>query len=134
MVVAATAVRVAIRVRGLSPNEHLRGCVACVHVPPGPPVCQIGDARVFPVDHAWGPQTDQAQVYADAVAPLLERAFNGFNVTVLAYGVPHTHNNELDKAWLSTWPWQLHPTPIDPAVVEANLVVHKQADSIINFL
>ncbi|KAJ2492644.1 hypothetical protein IWW37_001255 [Coemansia sp. RSA 2050] len=42
--------------------------------------------RAFHFDYAFGPEAGQAAVYDAAVAPLLQRFVEGYNVTVLAYG------------------------------------------------
>ncbi|KAJ2480069.1 hypothetical protein IWW47_005979, partial [Coemansia sp. RSA 2052] len=45
-----------------------------------------GAQRAFHFDYAFGPDAGQAAVYDAAVAPLLARFVEGYNVTVLAYG------------------------------------------------
>ncbi|KAJ2768547.1 hypothetical protein IWQ57_003490, partial [Coemansia nantahalensis] len=42
--------------------------------------------RSFHYDHVFGPEASQPAVYDAAVAPLLARFVEGYNVTVLAYG------------------------------------------------
>ncbi|PIA18805.1 kinesin-domain-containing protein [Coemansia reversa NRRL 1564] len=42
--------------------------------------------RTFNFDYAFGPNAKQTDVYKTAVAPLLSRFVEGYNVTVLAYG------------------------------------------------
>ncbi|KAJ2793308.1 hypothetical protein H4R20_006577, partial [Coemansia guatemalensis] len=42
--------------------------------------------RTFNFDNAFGPEASQADVYDTAIAPLLTRFVEGYNVTVLAYG------------------------------------------------
>ncbi|CUA77623.1 Kinesin-like protein bimC [Aspergillus nidulans FGSC A4] [Rhizoctonia solani] len=42
--------------------------------------------RTYPFDRVFGPEADQAMVYHDIVAPVLEEVLNGYNCTVFAYG------------------------------------------------
>ncbi|CAE6455957.1 unnamed protein product [Rhizoctonia solani] len=42
--------------------------------------------RTYPFDRVFGPEADQALVYHDIVAPVLEEVLNGYNCTVFAYG------------------------------------------------
>ncbi|KAJ1818151.1 hypothetical protein LPJ75_001520, partial [Coemansia sp. RSA 2598] len=42
--------------------------------------------RTFKFDYAFGPEVGQVSVYESAIAPLLSRFVEGYNVTVLAYG------------------------------------------------
>ncbi|KAG9087399.1 kinesin motor protein cin8 [Ceratobasidium sp. 370] len=42
--------------------------------------------RTYPFDRVFGPEADQALVYHDIVAPILEEVLNGYNCTVFAYG------------------------------------------------
>jgi kinesin family protein 11 len=42
--------------------------------------------RTYPFDRVFGPEADQALVYHDAVAPVLEEVLNGYNCTLFAYG------------------------------------------------
>ncbi|PNH12123.1 Kinesin-like protein KIF21B, partial [Tetrabaena socialis] len=71
-------------VRPLITRELFHGSRPCASSE-GPCVT-IGRERRFTFDHAFGPGTQQAQVYQELVAPLVESCFDGFNVTVLAYG------------------------------------------------
>ncbi|KAI8325473.1 kinesin-domain-containing protein, partial [Martensiomyces pterosporus] len=45
-----------------------------------------GLPRTFSFDYAFGPESEQHTVYDTAIAPLLARFVEGYNVTVLAYG------------------------------------------------
>ncbi|KAJ2856524.1 hypothetical protein J3B02_001550, partial [Coemansia erecta] len=45
-----------------------------------------GGPRTFKYDYAFGPEASQSGVYEAAIAPLLARFVEGYNVTVLAYG------------------------------------------------
>ncbi|KAG8763032.1 kinesin motor protein cin8, partial [Ceratobasidium sp. 428] len=42
--------------------------------------------RTYPFDRVFGPEADQALVYHDIVAPILEEVLGGYNCTVFAYG------------------------------------------------
>lgn len=42
--------------------------------------------RTYPFDRVFGPEADQALVYHDIVAPILEEVLNGYNCTLFAYG------------------------------------------------
>ncbi|KAK9322433.1 P-loop containing nucleoside triphosphate hydrolase protein [Lipomyces orientalis] len=42
--------------------------------------------KTYSFDHVFGPEADQAMVYEDVVAPILEEALAGYNCTVFAYG------------------------------------------------
>lgn len=44
------------------------------------------DSKTYNFDQVYGPMADQQLVYQKAVMPLVRDFFNGFNVTVLAYG------------------------------------------------
>lgn len=45
-----------------------------------------GQERSFDIGFSYGPETHNAQVYADMVAPLVGRAVDGYNVAVTVYG------------------------------------------------
>ncbi|KAJ3007560.1 Kinesin-like protein kif21b [Thoreauomyces humboldtii] len=99
---ASTSVKVALRVRPLSPKEVLASaqeCVTCMS--PGVPQVSISpplassssfadsagsQARSFTFDHVFDALSSQEEVYEDCVGPLVERFLEGFNATVLAYG------------------------------------------------
>ncbi|KAK9240186.1 P-loop containing nucleoside triphosphate hydrolase protein [Lipomyces kononenkoae] len=42
--------------------------------------------KTYSFDRVFGPEADQAMVYDDVVAPILEEALAGYNCTVFAYG------------------------------------------------
>jgi kinesin family member 11 len=42
--------------------------------------------RTYPFDLVYGPEADQAMVYQDVVAPMLEEVLQGYNCTLFAYG------------------------------------------------
>ncbi|KAJ1484934.1 P-loop containing nucleoside triphosphate hydrolase protein [Baffinella frigidus] len=88
----AVAVQVALRVRPLVPSEIEQGCVACLGVTPGEPQVVVGGEKAFTFDHVFSAATPQEDVYTNAVQPLLEAFFAGFNTTVFAYGQTGTNH------------------------------------------
>ena len=42
--------------------------------------------RTYPFDRVFGPEADQAMVYSEVVAPVLEQVLMGYNCTLFAYG------------------------------------------------
>ncbi|KAJ2633095.1 hypothetical protein H4R22_000731 [Coemansia sp. RSA 1290] len=87
-------VRVAVRIRPLFVGDQSgtlsRGMsTECVEASGTSVVVAGGDGagpRSFSYDHVFGPGSAQSDVYDTAVAPLLGRFVEGYNVTVLAYG------------------------------------------------
>ncbi|KAJ1957234.1 hypothetical protein GGI12_005082, partial [Dipsacomyces acuminosporus] len=83
---ASASVRVALRVRPLSPQEQLNGEAECVTQLPGVPQIVIGADRAFTFDYVFSPEVSQEQVYDDSMQPLVKQLLQGYNATVLAYG------------------------------------------------
>ncbi|KAJ2490636.1 hypothetical protein IWW37_003010 [Coemansia sp. RSA 2050] len=83
---ASSTVRVALRIRPLSPQEHASGETECVTQLPGVPQIVIGADRAFTFDYVFSPEVSQEQVYDDAIAPLVDQFLQGYNATILAYG------------------------------------------------
>ncbi|KAJ2541482.1 hypothetical protein GGF49_003644 [Coemansia sp. RSA 1853] len=83
---SSSTVRVALRIRPLSPQEHLNGETECVTQLPGVPQIVIGADRAFTFDHVFAPEVGQEQVYDDSIKPLVTQFLQGYNATVLAYG------------------------------------------------
>lgn len=80
-------VRVALRIRPLQPREKNEGCQECVDLnAPGVPQVVIGQQKAFTYDYVFGTCSEQVELYKQAVSPLLEGFFKGYNATVLAYG------------------------------------------------
>uniref|UniRef100_A0A182J473 Uncharacterized protein n=1 Tax=Anopheles atroparvus TaxID=41427 RepID=A0A182J473_ANOAO len=86
------SVRVALRVRPISEAEIARGHSCVVKVVPsinGDEVT-IGDGKIsserFTYSHTFDPKATQQQLYEAVVVDLLDKLFEGFNVTILAYG------------------------------------------------
>jgi len=42
--------------------------------------------KVYPFDHVFGPEADQALIFTDVVAPILTEVLQGYNCTIFAYG------------------------------------------------
>ena len=55
-------------------------------VTPGKPQIRMGSDQTFTFDYVFDMDSSQEIVYETAVAQLIEKSFQGFNVTVLAYG------------------------------------------------
>lgn len=45
-----------------------------------------GERKTFTFDHSYWWDTPQPKVYADLGAPILQKAFDGYNGTIFAYG------------------------------------------------
>ncbi|KAJ2600382.1 hypothetical protein GGF39_001801 [Coemansia sp. RSA 1721] len=83
---ASSTVRVALRIRPLSPQEHINGETECVTQLPGVPQVVIGADRAFTFDYVFSPEVSQEQVYDESIKPLVAQFLQGYNATVLAYG------------------------------------------------
>ncbi|KAJ2724395.1 hypothetical protein GGI07_001996 [Coemansia sp. Benny D115] len=90
-------VKVAVRVRPLSTDTSMgatRGALSsCVEMLPRASVRVTPSGEIpgttprnFAFDYAFGPDSQQISIFETAVAPLLARFAEGYNVTVLAYG------------------------------------------------
>jgi hypothetical protein len=42
--------------------------------------------KTYPFDHVFGPEADQALVFAEVMAPMLDDVLQGYNVACFAYG------------------------------------------------
>ncbi|KAJ2803967.1 hypothetical protein H4R20_002686 [Coemansia guatemalensis] len=62
-----STVRVALRIRPLSPQEHINGEAECVTQLPGVPQIVIGADRAFTFDHVFSPEVGQEQVQRNSV-------------------------------------------------------------------
>lgn len=49
-------------------------------------IVTLPPTRTYPFDRVFGPEADQAMVYNDVVAPILEQVLTGYNCTLFAYG------------------------------------------------
>jgi len=80
-------VKVALRIRPISTKESREGCQTALELVENEPQVLIANSnKSWTYDHAYDGDTEQVQVYSEAVKPILEKIFKGYNVTVLAYG------------------------------------------------
>ncbi|KAJ2882393.1 hypothetical protein H4R27_003480, partial [Coemansia aciculifera] len=79
----SSTVRVALRIRPLSPQEHASGETECVTQLPGVPQIVIGADRAFTFDYVFSPEVSQEQVYDDAIGPLVDQFLQGLDVSFL---------------------------------------------------
>ncbi|CAM9173070.1 unnamed protein product, partial [Lampetra fluviatilis] len=82
----AIPVRVAVRCRPIVPWELEDGCVPCLTFVPGEPQIVLSGEKAFTFDFVFDPAAEQEEVFSNAVAPLIDGIFKGYNATVLAYG------------------------------------------------
>lgn len=85
----AAAIKVAVRVRPLSSKEQTEGSQTGLVVCPENASVVLGMGRTekpFSYDYVFGTTSSNSGVYESAVAPLLVKALDGYNVTVFAYG------------------------------------------------
>lgn len=86
-----SSVTVAVRVRPQNQRERGQREANCVeigadgHCAIGKPG-EEGQRREFFFDYAYGDDTEQADVYTHLGAPILAKAFQGWNGTIFAYG------------------------------------------------
>ena len=62
-----------------------------VTIQTSPPLSSLGvvtlpPTRTYPFDLVFGPEADQAIIYHDVVAPMLDEVLRGYNCTLFAYG------------------------------------------------
>ena len=79
-------VRVAVRVRPFVAKERLERQSTCLRVREADRQVLIGKDRAFTFDFVYGEGSSQAEVYAEACAPLVRGCMEGYNATVFAYG------------------------------------------------
>ncbi|XP_053678101.1 chromosome-associated kinesin KIF4A [Anopheles nili] len=88
---SSESVKVAVRIRPMSKTERDRGCQSVVEQPvPNQPQIVIcsgsSTADMFSFNNVFPPSTTQAHLYKKSVSELLDKLFEGYNVTILAYG------------------------------------------------
>lgn len=89
---ASDCVKVAVRVRPMVPRETARGCVSILEKTPGMPQVEVtGDSNsksqdLYAFNYVFMPDDSQEKVYKDCVEPMIGKLFEGYNVTILAYG------------------------------------------------
>ncbi|KAG9509107.1 Kinesin-like protein KIF21A, partial [Fragariocoptes setiger] len=79
------AVKVAVRIRPLDPNQQQ---INCTYVTPNEPQVCLGRTKdkAFTFDHVFDTGSQQSGIYATCVSDLVESSLDGYNATVLAYG------------------------------------------------
>jgi len=82
----ASSVRVAVRIRPQLSREIIDACKICTYKTPGEPQAWIGSDKSFTYDYVFDTTSQQAELYEETVAQLIEGCFEGYNATVLAYG------------------------------------------------
>ncbi|XP_058834177.1 chromosome-associated kinesin KIF4-like [Topomyia yanbarensis] len=88
----ADSVKVAVRIRPLSSREQDRGCRIVVDQPNTSEQQVVigngisGKPEAFTFNYVFSPEDNQEQLYENAVRPLLQKLYAGYNVTILAYG------------------------------------------------
>ena len=80
------SVKVALRVRPLAAKEQMSGCAECIGYVPNSPEVVLDSTRAFTYDFVFGPDSQQGDVFTQAVEPVLNRFIEGYNATCLAYG------------------------------------------------
>lgn len=84
-------VKVAIRVRPFVPNEISRGCIQALDKTPGEPQLKMTGTNsktpeCFSFNSVFMMDDTQSTVYDESVKSIIENLFEGYNVTILAYG------------------------------------------------
>ena len=85
-------VHVAVRVRPFVDSERSRGCVQILKkVSSEPQITITGDSNsktqdTYTFNNVFMPENSQNTVYEECVKPILPKLFDGYNVTILAYG------------------------------------------------
>lgn len=92
MISTSATVRVAVRIRPQTLQEHLAATPECVTILPGEsqivvaPTDSQTPPRSFTFDHLFDQMASQEQIYHEAVKGLVDKFLEGFNATVFAYG------------------------------------------------
>lgn len=87
--VGVCSVIVVVRVRPLNSREKSLKSGQCIDLQPDDSLTATessGQARAFAFDAVFNPQTSQEEVYERTGALVLEKALQGYNVTMFAYG------------------------------------------------
>ena len=85
-------VKVSIRVRPFVPSELNRGCVQIIEKTAGQPQLTITGSSnsktpdFYTFNNVFMPEENQEFVYNNSVKPIIGKLFEGYNVTILAYG------------------------------------------------
>ncbi|CAF4404553.1 unnamed protein product [Rotaria sp. Silwood2] len=83
-------VKVAVRVRPFLQREKSHEQKSCIAIHPQTNQIVLGDRRTFKYDFVFGPKTLQEELYRTSVEPMLNNVFDGYNVTIFAYGKTYT--------------------------------------------
>lgn len=90
--VSADCVKVAVRVRPFVPSELNRGCVQVIERTSDQPQLTITGTSnsktqdLYTFNNVFMADEDQETVYEKSVKPIIGKLFEGYNVTILAYG------------------------------------------------
>lgn len=108
---AADCVRVAVRVRPIVQSEQDRGCRDVIRRPNNSAQIVVENKLTsttqkkdaFTYNYAFSSDDTQEMVYANAVKPIIQKLFDGYNATILAYGQTgsgktHTMGTNYDAA------------------------------------
>ncbi|XP_059614251.1 chromosome-associated kinesin KIF4A [Phlebotomus argentipes] len=79
-------VKVAVRVRPLVESELAKGCQKVIVKEPNEPQISVSGDRFYTFNHVFMPEDDQPTIYNEAVRDMIDKIFEGYNVTILAYG------------------------------------------------
>lgn len=85
-------VKVAVRVRPFVPSELNRGCVQIIEKTAGHQQLTITGSSnskmpdFYTFNNVFMPEENQEFVYDNSVKPIICKLFEGYNVTILAYG------------------------------------------------
>lgn len=86
------AVKVAIRCRPMNDKEIQQGHQQAVTINPDRKEILVqkpftpDDPKQFTFDMTYGDQADQAEIYAETAAPIIDNVLEGYNGTIFAYG------------------------------------------------
>jgi kinesin family member 4 len=86
---ASDCVQVAVRVRPFIASEMSRGCVQVLEKLSSQQLKVTGASNSnnnFSFNNLFMPDDDQDTVYDKSVKPFIDNLFEGYNVTILAYG------------------------------------------------
>lgn len=85
-------VKVAVRVRPFVPREIDRGCVPILGKTPGIPQLEVVGGsnskgpELYTFNNVFMQKDSQEKLYVECVQPMIGSLFDGYNVTILAYG------------------------------------------------
>ncbi|CAK5277692.1 unnamed protein product [Mycena citricolor] len=127
---AETNIQVVVRCRRRSEREIIENSPIIVSsngakskeitIETAPPSTGLGvvtlpPVRTYPFDLVFGPEADQAMIYHEVVAPMLEEVVTGYNCTLFAYGQTGTGKTH-------TMQGDLVPTPLGNPSANAGMI------------